>query len=117
MKREKRTGKIRQLEEVIRKNRSVFAVYVVLRLLVLAALVMSFIRGEYEHVALCTLVLILFLAPGFIQKNFGIELPSTLQIIILVFIFAAEILGELQCYFIQYPHWDTLLHTTSGFLF
>ena len=119
MKREKKkgTGKIRQLEETIQKNRSVFAVYVVLRLAVLVSLVMSCIRGEYEHVALCALVLILFLAPSFIQQNFGIELPSTLQIIILVFIFAAEILGELRCYFIQYPHWDTLLHTTSGFLF
>lgn len=114
---ERKKGKIRELKEVIRRDRPVFAVYVVLRLAVLTALMMSFLRGEYEHAALCTLVLILFLVPGFIQKNFGIELPSTLQIIILLFIFAAEILGELQCYFIQYPHWDTLLHTTSGFLF
>ena len=119
MRREKKrgTGKIRQLEEIIRKNRSVFAVYVILRLAVLVSLVLACIRGEYEHAGICVLVLILFLLPSFIQKNFGIELPSTLQIIILVFIFAAEILGELRCYFIQYPHWDTLLHTTSGFLF
>ena len=54
--------------------------------------------------------------PFFIQQNFGIELPSTLEIIILLFIFAAEILGELKCYFITYHHWDTMLHTTTGFL-
>ena len=54
--------------------------------------------------------------PFFIQQNFGIELPSTLEIIILLFIFAAEILGELECYFITYPHWDSMLHTTTGFL-
>ena len=105
------------LERQIRRNKSVFIVYLVLRLLVLVSLVMSFVRGEYEHAALCLLVLALFLAPSFVQYNFGIELPSTLQIIILCFIFAAEILGELQCYFIQFPNWDTLLHTTSGFLF
>ena len=54
--------------------------------------------------------------PFFIQQNFGIELPSTLEIIILLFIFAAEILGELKCYFITFHHWDTMLHTTTGFL-
>ena len=58
----------------------------------------------------------LFMLPFFIQQNFGIELPSTLEIIILLFIFAAEILGELGCYFITYPYWDSMLHTTTGFL-
>ena len=67
-------------------------------------------------VCLILLVLVLFMLPFFIQQNFGIELPSTLEIIILLFIFAAEILGELGCYFITYPHWDSMLHTTTGFL-
>ena len=39
-----------------------------------------------------------------------------MMIIILLFIFAAEILGELGCYFITYPYWDSMLHTTTGFL-
>ena len=34
----------------------------------------------------------------------------------MLFIFAAEILGELKCYFITFHHWDTMLHTTTGFL-
>lgn len=55
-------------------------------------------------------------AAAFIQQNFGIELPSTLEIIILLFIFASEILGELGCFFITYPNWDSILHTTTGFL-
>ena len=67
-------------------------------------------------VCLILLVLVLFMLPLFIQQNFGIELPSTLEIIILLFIFAAEILGELGCYFITYPYWDSMLHTTTGFL-
>ena len=50
------------------------------------------------------------------RKTSASALPSTLEIIILLFIFAAEILGELQSYFIQYPYWDTMLHTTNGFL-
>ena len=61
-------------------------------------------------------MLALFILPFFIQQNFGIQLPSVLEIIILLFIFAAEILGELECYFITYPNWDSMLHTTTGFL-
>ena len=104
------------LKAVIRRQPTVFAVYTVLRLIVLATLVSSIIRGEYESAFICLLVLGLFVLPFFIQQNFGIELPSTLEIIILLFIFASEILGELKCYFITYPHWDSMLHTTTGFL-
>ena len=105
-----------QLKAVIRRQPAVFTVYMVLRLIVLATLVSSILRGEYESAFICLLVLALFMLPFFIQQNFGIELPSTLEIIILLFIFAAEILGELKCYFITFSHWDSMLHTTTGFL-
>lgn len=106
----------RRLKATIRQQPAVFAVYVVLRLIVVAELVLSILRGEYESAFICLLVLILFVLPFFIQQNFGIQLPTTLEIIILLFIFAAEILGELEGYFITYPNWDTMLHTTTGFL-
>lgn len=105
-----------QLKAVIKRQPAVFTVYMVLRLIVLATLVSSILRGEYEGAFICLLVLALFMLPFFIQQNFGIELPSTLEIIILLFIFAAEILGELKCYFITFSHWDSMLHTTTGFL-
>lgn len=107
---------VRRLKATIRQQPAVFAVYVVLRLIVVAELVLSILRGEYESAFICLLVLILFILPFFIQQNFGIQLPTTLEIIILLFIFAAEILGELEGYFITYPDWDTMLHTTTGFL-
>ena len=106
----------RDLRAVIYKKPTVFAVYLILRIVVLLTLVSSIIRGEYENAFVCLLVLFLFMLPLFIQQNFGIELPSTLEIIILLFIFASEILGELGCFFITYPNWDSILHTTTGFL-
>ncbi len=111
--------KRRGLDEIrafARQRPRVFAVYVILRLLVIAALVRSAMLQEYESMFVCLLVLVLFMLPSFLERKLKIELPDTLEIIILVFIFAAEILGELECYFIQYPNWDTILHTTSGFL-
>ena len=106
----------RDLRAGIHKKPTVFAVYLILRIVVLLTLVSSIIRGEYENAFVCLLVLFLFMLPLFIQQNFGIELPSTLEIIILLFIFASEILGELGCFFITYPNWDSILHTTTGFL-
>lgn len=100
----------------IKEHKATFAVYVVLRLFVLAALLLSVIDGRFENVFVCTLTLILFLVPAFFQKNFGIQLPSTLEIIIMLFIFAAEILGELGSFYVKVPLWDTMLHTTNGFL-
>ena len=115
MKEKSRQKRLRLLAEA-KKKPAVFTVYIVLRLIVVAILVSSILRGEYENAAICLLVLFLFLLPLFVQKNFGIELPSTLEIIILVFIFASEILGELGCFFINVPNWDSILHTTTGFL-
>ena len=115
MKEKSRQKRLRLLAEA-KKKPAVFTVYIVLRLIVVAILVSSILRGEYENAAICLLVLFLFLLPLFVQRNFGIELPSTLEIIILIFIFAAEILGELKSYFITYPHWDSMLHTTTGFI-
>ena len=78
---------------------------------------LSGIRWYFPAIsAALAVVLALFILPFFIQQNFGIQLPTTLEIIILLFIFAAEILGELEGYFITCPNWDTMLHTTTGFL-
>ncbi len=115
MKKNKRQS-IRQIKEHIKNNKLVFAVYLVLRILVIGAAVISFARGNYENVFLCVLSLVLFLAPAFVEKNLGIQLPTTLEIIILLFVFAAEILGEISCYYIKYQGWDTMLHTVNGFL-
>ena len=113
---EKNRQKRLRLVAEAKKKPAVFTVYIILRLIVVAILVSSILRGEYENAAICLLVLFLFLLPLFVQRNFGIELPSTLEIIILVFIFASEILGELGCFFINVPNWDSILHTTTGFL-
>ena len=108
--------KLRGLTDVIKKHKASFVVYLVLRTLVIVALVVSLLRGNYENAFFCVLSLVLFLAPAFITANFGIEFPSAMEIIVLLFIFAAEILGEMQCYYIKFPHWDTMLHTVNGFL-
>ena len=107
---------IGKLVRQIKKDRLTFAVYVLLRIAVILAMIASCLSGHYENLFVCTLSLVLFLVPAFFETNFGIELPSALEIIILLFIFAAEILGELGSYYVKVPIWDTALHTINGFL-
>ena len=97
-------------------NRPAFLTWLSLRLVVLAVLVRSATQGYWENVFICLLVLVLFILPSILQKRLGIAFPSGLQIVILVHIFACEILGELGSYYVRYPHWDTVTHTVWGFL-
>lgn len=97
-------------------KRSSLIVYTVLRILVILCMVMQLIRGSLENAILCVISLILLTLPYFIQKGLKIKLPNTLEIIILLFIFSAEILGEIQNFYGIFPFWDTILHTINGFL-
>ena len=115
----KKTGlkeKFKALKEQFQENKKAFGLYLVLRVLVIIVMIMQFFNGNYENVFLCILTLILFFVPSFIQLNYHIKLPDTLEVIILLFIFAAEILGEIQEYYIIFPFWDMMLHTLNGFL-
>lgn len=104
------------LKMELREHKSSFIVYMVLRALVILCMVLQIFNRNYENVFLCVLTLILLVVPSMIQLNLKIELPTTLEIIILLFIFSAEILGEIQEYYIKIPNWDTILHTLNGFL-
>ena len=104
------------LKMELREHRSSFMVYVTLRALVIIMMVLQIFNRNFENVFLCALTLLLLIVPSFIQVNFKIELPTGLEIILLLFIFAAEILGEIQAYYIKIPAWDTMLHTMNRFL-
>lgn len=116
MKRSPLRSRARDVGSHIKEHKITFAVYVILRLIVGAMLVLAVLRADYESAFICGLTLALFLLPTIIQHNLGIRLPTVLEILILLFIFAAEILGELQCYYLHIPFWDEILHTVNGFV-
>ena len=100
----------------IENKKLVYTVYFILRLSVVLMLVAQFFNQNYENVLLCVLTLVLFMLPSAFERRLHIDLPDTLEVIILLFIYAAEILGEIQSYYTSYPGWDTMLHTMNGFL-
>ena len=107
---------IHNLKEIKEKKSFKTTIYLVLRILVIITAVRQFFNGNYSAVFLCGLTLILFLIPNFVEKNFNVDLPDTLEIIIYLFIFSAEILGEINSFYLHFEYWDDMLHTLNGFL-
>ena len=113
----KKNEKLRsEVRELIRNKRLVTAVYFLLRLSVILVLIAQVFNRNFENVFLCVLTLFLFTVPTILERRLRIDIPNTLEIIILLFIYAAEILGEIQAFYLYIPNWDTMLHTMNGFL-
>ena len=83
-------------------------------------IVLTFVRAafmhRYENMFVCVLSLALFCVPMLIERSLDIDIPPLMEAIIYCFIFAAEILGEINSFYTIIPGWDTMLHTINGFL-
>ena len=101
--------KLEEWKTVWRERRSVTMVYILLRISVVLVMLAQIFNGNFENVFLCVLTLILFMMPSVLEKKLDITLPNTLEIIILLFIYAAEIMGEIGAYYVPFPYWDTEL--------
>ena len=104
------------LRAMWKEKRSVTLVYILLRTSVFLVMLAQLFNRNFENVFLCVLTLVLFAMPSLLERKLDIDLPNTLEIIILLFIYAAEILGEIGAYYVTFPYWDTVLHTLNGFL-
>lgn len=96
-------------------GRSTLIIYLAVRMLILLTLVHQALKGNYYNVLLCAMSLVLILLPAIIERRFSIRLPSLLENVVIIFVFCAEILGEINSFYIHIPIWDTVLHTTTGF--
>ena len=108
--------KLEALKKAWHEKRSVTMVYILLRTSVVLVMLAQIFNRHFENVFLCVLTLILFMLPSTLERKLDLDLPNTLEIIILLFIYAAEILGEIGAYYVTFPYWDTVLHTLNGFL-
>ena len=116
IKKRRKNNFFKAIKMEIRQNKVPAAVYFTLRAIVILVLIRQIFLGNYENVFMCGLTLLLLIVPSLVQVTFRIEIPSALEVIILMFIFSAEILGEVNEFYIKIPNWDTMLHTLNGFL-
>lgn len=97
-------------------KRSSLLVYLILRGLVIVCMISQLLHGDIQNALLCLFSLILLLIPIIIQRKYEVTLPNALETTIYLFIFSAEILGEINNFYHLIPYWDTILHTLNGFL-
>ncbi len=101
----------------VRANKISFGIYVLMGFLTVAVMIISFLNGHFESVFTAGLSLILFLLPTFVEESFRIKLPMALEIVAVLFVFCANILGEIAEFYTLLPFWDDMLHYVSGFIF
>lgn len=88
----------------------------VLSLLVVLTFIRCAFMQRYENMFVCVLSLVLLAMPTLIEKQLAIDIPPMMEAIIYCFIYAAEIMGEINSFYTIIPGWDTMLHTINGFL-
>ncbi len=92
------------------------AIYIIIRVVILAIMVFSIVRGQWENTMTCVMSLGLLMIPTFIEHKMNIDLPNVMEVIMIIFVFAANVMGELGAFYEAIPIWDTILHALNGFI-
>ena len=97
-----------------RARRAHLAILAVLQLVMAVQLVLLLMRGDWPQAFFVAGIMILTLAP--LLFRLPVDIPSEMQIVAILFVFATLYLGEVRDYYQRFWWWDMALHTTSGLL-
>ena len=97
-------------------RRAHLGVLLVLQTVMAVELVLLVVRGQWMHVFLVAAVMAGTLAPELLRRKLPVEIPSEVQILAILFVFASLFLGEVRDYYERIAWWDQALHTTAGLL-
>lgn len=100
----------------MRQHKVKAGVYIIIRLILVSLLTACILNGKWENVMTCVLTLGLLMLPLFIGRKLSVALPSVLETIVVLFVFAANVMGELGAFYEKIPIWDSLLHAVNGFI-
>lgn len=100
----------------MRQHKVKAGVYIVIRLILALLIISGILNGKWENVMTCALTLGLLTLPLFVDRKLSVALPSVLEIIVVLFVFAANVMGELGAFYEKIPIWDSILHAVNGFI-
>lgn len=90
---------------------------IIFEIILIVTAITSILSRQWKVLALSLLTVILIILPFIIihiANRKRIVLPSSFQLIAVVFIFLAQYLGEIMGFYISYWWWDLLLHAIFG---
>jgi hypothetical protein len=85
-----------------------------LQLVMAIQLVLLLMKQEWSQAFFVAAIMVLTLAP--VVFRMPVDIPSEVQIVAVLFIFASLFLGEVNDYYQRFWWWDAVLHTTSGLI-
>jgi hypothetical protein len=97
-----------------RARRAHLAILAILQLVMAVQLVLLLMRGDWPQAFFVAGIMVLTLAP--LLFRLPVDIPSEMQIVAILFVFATLYLGEVRDYYQRFWWWDMALHTTSGLL-
>ncbi len=95
-------------------NRIRFVISFIIRIILIFAVVYAAYTKNLTVLFINIIALILTMIPIFLRKRYSVYLPAEIEILFVVFIYAALILGEVKDYYTSFWWWDILLHGISG---
>lgn len=91
-----------------------FTFNLVIRAVLVIAIIATIFEQNWLFVFLGSLALLLTFFPKIVERRYKIELPISLQIIIVLFIYAGVFLGGVRNFYERFWWWDSMLHFISG---
>jgi len=88
----------------------------VLQVILLFGLILALWGGLWLNALAVAAIIVISLLPGLLGNRFQVYIPSEIEALTAVFIFASLFLGEYHGYYTRFWWWDALLHTVSGFM-
>jgi uncharacterized membrane protein YjdF len=97
-------------------RRAHLAILAPLQLVMAVQLVLLLLHQEWLQAAAVLGIMVVTVVPAVFRRKFPVDIPSEVQIVLVLFIFATLYLGEVRGYYERFWWWDAVLHTTSGLL-
>jgi hypothetical protein len=97
-------------------RRAHLGVLIVLQTVMAGELGLLIYRQQWLHAFLVASIMAATLLPVALGKRLPVRIPSELQILAILFIFATLFLGEVRDYYERFWWWDLALHGTAGLL-
>ena len=85
-----------------------------MQILMLTAVVYSLVEQAWLSAFLATGAFLVTLLPAYMRRSMRVYLPLEFDFILILFIFASIILGEMRSYYERFWWWDIALHTSAG---
>lgn len=95
-------------------RRAHLAILAVLQLVMAIQLILLLMGEEWPEAFFVAGIMVVILVP--VVFRMPVDIPSEVQIVAVLFIFATLFLGEVRGYYERFWWWDAVLHTTSGLI-